>query len=84
MIGLAVADLSFSPHRLLRQGSTIKWHPIVPLVGLLVLCFILNLWWGLFGVSQAEEITFLGFLPTVFMLLILFLLAAAVFPDEKL
>ena len=84
LIGLAVADLSLSFHRLLRQGRSIQWHPISPMVGFLVLCFILNLWWGLFRDSQLEEITFLEFLPTVFLMLNMFLLSAAVFPDEKL
>ncbi|MEM7703510.1 MAG: hypothetical protein AAF251_16345 [Pseudomonadota bacterium] len=85
LIGLAVADLSLSLHRLLRQGRDIKWHPIVPATGFIVLCLILNLWWGLYnGLSDAREMGFLVFLPTVFMLLTLFLLSAAVFPDEKL
>ena len=57
----------------------------MPITGFIVLCLILNLWWGLYrGFSQREEIEFLAFLPTVFILLTLFLLAAAVFPDEKL
>lgn len=85
LIGLAVADLSLSLHRLLRQGRSIKWHPIVPVLGFIVLCLILNLWWGLYrGFSTTTEIAFVDFLPQVMMLLVLFLLAAASFPDEKL
>ena len=85
LIGLAVADLSLSLHRLLRQGRSIKWHPIVPATGFIVLCLVLNLWWQLYaGYSKREEVAFITFLPEVVMLLLLFLLAAAVFPDEKL
>lgn len=85
LIGLAVADLSLSLHRLMRQGRELRWHPIVPLAGFIVLCLILNLWWGLYrAFAQTTEITFVEFLPHVFMLLALFLAAAAVFPDEKL
>lgn len=85
LIGLAVADLSMSLHKLLRKGRSIRWEPIVPVLGFVVLCLILNLWWGLYrGFSQTTETTFVEFLPTVFMLLALFLLSAAVFPDEKL
>lgn len=85
LIGLAVADLSLSLHRLLRQGRDLQWHPIVPVTGFIVLCLILNLWWGLYrAFSQTTEIEFVEFLPQVFMMLALFLLAAAAFPDEKL
>ena len=85
LIGLAVADLALSLHRLLRQGRDIKWHPIVPITGLIVLCLILNLWWQLYAAySQRQEVEFIAFLPEVFMLLVLFLLSAAVFPDERL
>lgn len=85
LIGLAVADLSLSLHRLLRSGRDIEWHPIVPAFAFIVLCLILNLWWGLYReFSQTTEITFLEFLPQVFMLLTLFLLAAASLPDERL
>lgn len=85
LIGLAVADLSLSLHRMMRQGRDIRWHPIVPIAGFIVLCLILNLWWGLYrAFSQTTEIYFVEFLPQVFMLLALFLMAAAVFPDEKL
>lgn len=85
LIGLAVADLSMSLHKLLRMGRRLRWEPIVPALGFVVLCLILNLWWGLYrNLSSTTEITFLEFLPTVFMLLALFLLSAAVFPDEKL
>jgi hypothetical protein len=85
LIGLAVADLSLSLHRLMRQGRSIVWHPIVPLAAFIVLCLILNLWWGLYrSFSTTTEIAFLEFLPQVLMLLVLFLLAAAALPDEKL
>ena len=85
LVGLALADLSLSLHRLMRQGRVIKWHPIVPLTGFIVLCLILNFWWGLYrNFAGVDEIRLLEFLPTVFTVLVLFLLAATVFPDEKL
>ncbi|MEO0907932.1 MAG: hypothetical protein AAFY07_10430, partial [Pseudomonadota bacterium] len=79
LVGLALADLSLSLHRLMRQGRVIKWHPIVPLTGFIVLCLILNLWWGLYrDFAGVDEIRLLEFLPTVFTVLVLFLLAATV------
>lgn len=85
LIGLAVADFSLSLHKLLRNGRSIRWHPIVPVMGFIVLCLILNLWWGLYDdYAKTTEMTFAAFLPQVFMMLALFLLASAAFPDEQL
>lgn len=85
LIGLSVADLALSLHRLMRQGRAIRWDPIVPVTAFIVLCLILNIWWGLYrGFSELEQIQFIEFLPVVLTLLTLFLLAAAVLPDEKL
>ena len=85
LIGLAVADFSLSLHKLLRSGRSIRWHPIVPVTGFIVLCLILNLWWGLYAdYAKTTEMTFADFLPQVFMMLALFLLASAAFPDEQL
>lgn len=85
IIGLAVADLAFSLHRLLRRGAAIRWDWLMPVLALVVLCLILNVWWGIFNWYKAlTEITFVGFLPDVFLVLALFLLSAAALPDERL
>lgn len=85
LVGLAVADLSFSLHRLLRAGRTIEWDWVTPVMAFITLCYILNLWWGFyFAYSELDEINFGWFMLDVAILLVLFLMAAAVLPDEKL
>lgn len=37
IIGLAVADLAFSLHRLLRRGRAIRWDWLMPALALVVL-----------------------------------------------
>lgn len=85
IIGLAVADLAFSLHRLLRRGRAIRWDWLMPALALVVLCLILNVWWGIFHwYKPLQQITFVAFLPDVALVLTLFLLSAAVLPDERL
>lgn len=85
LVGLAVADLALSLHRLLRSGRSIRWTPLVPLLALIVLCLVLNMWWALFrNYTGLEDISFLRFLPEVAVLLVLFLLSASALPDKEL
>lgn len=82
LVGLAVADIALSFHRLLRAGRKVKWDWLSPVMALIVLCYILNLWWGLYhDYSSIEEVWFGWFLLDVMTLLALFLMSAAVLPD---
>ncbi len=84
LIGLAIADLSLSLHKMLRYRKRIRWNLIVPVLGFVILCSILNLWWSIYKkYSALESISFIEFLPQVFILVTFFLLSASVFPDEK-
>ena len=59
LVGLAVADLSLSMHRLIRAGRSIKWDWITPVLAFVTLCYILNLWWGFyFDYSKLESLQF--------------------------
>jgi len=85
LVGLAVADLSLSMHRLIRAGRSIKWDWITPVLAFVTLCYILNLWWGFyFDYSKLESLQFGWFMFDVAILLVLFLMVAAVLPDDKL
>ncbi|OAN99756.1 hypothetical protein A8B75_19275 [Sphingomonadales bacterium EhC05] len=84
LIGLAIADLSLSLHKMLRYRKRIRWNLIVPTLGFVILCSTLNLWWSVYQkYSALESISFVEFLPQVLILVTFFLLSASVFPDEK-
>ncbi len=79
VIGLAIADIATSLHRLLRAGRRVTWDWLAPLAALLVLLELFNLWWkwhGFTGTTLGEVV------PYFAVLLLLFLAASAALPDE--
>ena len=83
IIGLGVADLLISLHKLLRAGRRVKWHWATPTLAVLMLLVTLVLWWwsfrwfsGLASASIAE------FLPKFLVLVVGFLMMASALPDE--
>lgn len=79
VIGLAMADMAASLHRLLRAGSKVEWDWIAPTAAALVLLELFNLWWkwhGFTGDTLGEV------MPYFAALLLLFLAASASLPDE--
>jgi len=81
VIGVGVTDEMVSLHRLLRARHRVRWDWAVPLVALLVLLTIVQMWWTI-AQPDAKSMTIGAFLPTLGELILLFLLASAVFPDE--
>lgn len=79
VIGLAIADIATSLHRLLRAGRRVKWDWIAPTAAALVLLELFNLWWkwhGFDGDTLGEV------MPYFAALLLLFLAASASLPDK--
>lgn len=79
MIGLAIADIASSLHRLLRAGKNVRWDWIAPTAAALVLLELFNLWWkwhGFTGSTLGEVMPYFG------VLLLLYLAASASLPDE--
>ncbi len=79
VVGLAIADIATSLHRLLRAGRRVRWDWIAPTAALLVMLELFNLWWkwhGFTGSTLGEVI------PYFVALLLLFLAASASLPDE--
>ena len=79
VIGLAIADLATSLHRLLRQRKVVRWDWVSPLAALLVLAELFNLWWrwrGFTGTTTAEV------LPYFVALILIYLTASITLPDE--
>jgi hypothetical protein len=83
LIGLAIADVATSFHRLLRSKSTVKWDPLALIAALYALCMALYMWFDLWGVRHfAATRHFLFYLLLFAELFVLFLVAASSLPDE--
>jgi len=83
IVSLAVADLLISLHRLLRAGSRVRWHWLPAVVALYAILLAVNFWWGNYArFIHLTRVSMVEFLPTLASLVVLFLILAAVLPDE--
>lgn len=80
IVGIAVTDLLTSFHHLLRARRNVRWDFVPLWLALAVLLTLVQVWWGLAGEEQTA-LTIRAFLPTLAVLVILFLLSAAALPD---
>lgn len=82
IVGLAVADLAVSLHRLLRARRRVRWDWLPLATALLAALALLEVWWIFYASQEADFFTTLGgFLPLAAQLVLLFLLNAAALPD---
>jgi len=83
LIGLAIADIATSAHRLLRHRSQVRWDPLAILAALYALCMAVYMWFDLWGVRNFTVTRhFLFYLLLFGELFVLFLVAASSLPDE--
>lgn len=83
LVGLAVADLSVSLHRLLRARRRVRWDWLPLAASALVLLLILQFWWSFFHFGQGDLWSRYGpFMLLTVSLVSIFLLASAALPDE--
>src|SRR5258708_36379098 len=83
VIGLAVADVATSFHRLLRHKATVRWDPLALAAALYALCATVYMWFDIWGVRHiAAQRDFPFYLGLVALLFVLFLAAAASLPDD--
>jgi hypothetical protein len=83
LIGLAIADIATSFHRLLRSKWPVKWDPLALIAALYALCMAIYMWFDLWGVRNFSATrNFLFYLLLFGQLFILFLVAASSLPDE--
>lgn len=83
LVGLALADLAHSLHKLLRARARVRWHWHAPAAAAMLVLLVLDFWWGMRTLERAGLTMTIGlFLPMLVSLFVFFLLAAAAFPDE--
>jgi len=83
IIGLAVADLATSFHKLMRHRERVRWDWLIFAVVLLILLNLVAVWWAtLLWYGGVKDVSIAAYLPDLAMLLILFLATAAILPDD--
>ncbi|HEX3846077.1 MAG TPA: hypothetical protein VHV81_01745 [Steroidobacteraceae bacterium] len=83
LIGLAVADIATSFHRLVRSKAVLVWDPLALGAALYALFMAVCIWFDIWGVRNfAATRHFLFYVSLVAELFVLFLIAAASLPDE--
>ncbi len=83
LVGLALVDMAVSLQKLLSAGPRVRWDWLLSLAALVVALNVIHAWWSFHDLFSAERAFQLGpFLPQLGSLLLLFLLAASVLPDE--
>ena len=83
LIGLAIADIATSFHRLVRSRHPVTWDPLALLAALYALLTAIGMWfdiWGVRNVTGARHFFF--YLIMVADLFVVFLIAAASLPDD--
>ena len=83
LVGLAVADIANSFHRLMRSRPAVRWDPLTLAAALYTLCMCVYMWFEIWGVRHFDATRhFFFYLALVAQLFVLFLAAAASLPDE--
>ena len=83
VIGLAVADVATSFHRLMRLRESVRWDGLTLIAAAYALCVAVYMWFDLWGVRHfAATRHFPFYLALVLEFFVLFLAAAASLPDE--
>ncbi len=83
VVGLAVADLATSLHRLLRARDRVRWDWLALTAAGLAALAVLQFWWSFYQTGHAPVWHVYGaFLLLLAFVITLVLLAAAALPDE--
>lgn len=83
LIGLAIADVAASFHRLMRVQARVRWDPLALLAALFAVVLIVGMWFDLWGIRNATSVRhFLAYLLLTGTFFLLFLIAASSLPDE--
>jgi hypothetical protein len=83
VLGLAVAELGTSFHRLMRARERVRWHWMSLALAFFMLLNILAVWWASYlWYATKLELRMVEFLPDLAILVLTYLAAAAALPDD--
>ena len=83
LVGLALADVGGSLHKLLRQGRAVRWDGRVILAVTLVISVITGMWFSVWDLRTVNAVLWYPFYLTLFLeFMVLFLVCAACLPDD--
>ncbi len=83
LVGLALADVGGSLHKLLRQGRAVRWDGRVILSATLVITVITGMWFSVWDLRTVKAVLWFPFYLTLFLeFMLLFLVCAACLPDD--
>ena len=83
ILGLAVADLLIGSTASLQVNARVQWYWLVPALAFYMVMVIVNFWWAQYGFfARFQSVSMGQFMPTLVSATTLFLLAAAVLPDD--
>jgi hypothetical protein len=85
VVGIAISDLAISFHKLFRHRRTLSWDARTLLAAAFTFIVLFSMWFDLWAVHGRPEILNYPFLLSIVVeLVLLFLMATAVLPDEPL
>src|ERR1700730_3401077 len=83
LVGLALADVAASLHRLLRKARLVSWDGRVVLCVAFVIITIVGMWFEVWSVRGVKAVLSFPFYLSLFLeFMVLFLICAACLPDE--
>lgn len=83
LVGLALADLATSLHRLLRNARSVHWDGRVVLCVAFVIITIVGMWFEVWSIRSVKAVLSFPFYLSFFIeFMLLFLISAACLPDE--
>ena len=83
LVGLALADVAASLHRLLRQVRLVRWDGRVIFSVVLVIITITGMWFEVWTIRNVKAVLSYPFYLSLFVeFMVLFLVCAACLPDE--
>jgi hypothetical protein len=83
LVGLAIADIALSVHRLMRHASSVKWDPVALMAVVYALLVAVGMWFDFWSIRDLPQTRgYFFYLSIIAELFVVFLLAAASLPDE--